>query len=43
MTKLVKELWNYPLFAVRYRKVGGIHFVKVGRFGLNFYVSKDAF
>lgn len=23
-----------------YKKVGGIHFVKVWRFGFNFYVSK---
>jgi len=23
-----------------YRKVGGLHFIKVGRFGCSFYVSK---
>jgi len=25
-----------------YKKVGGIHFVKLGRFGFNFYVSKPS-
>lgn len=24
-----------------YKKIGGIHFVKVGRFGFNFYVSRS--
>jgi hypothetical protein len=23
-----------------YRKVGGLHFIKIGRFGFTFYVSK---
>lgn len=25
-----------------YKKVGGLHFVKVGRFGCSFYASKPA-
>lgn len=24
-----------------YKKVGGIHFVKLGRFGFNFYISRS--
>jgi hypothetical protein len=26
---------------VSYKKIGGIHFVKLGRFGFNFYVSRS--
>ena len=29
-----------PLFNFSYRKVGGLHFIKLGRFGCSFYVSK---
>ena len=25
---------------IQYKKVGGLHFIKIGRFGLSFYVSK---
>lgn len=28
------------VFNFSYRKVGGLHFVKLGRFGCSFYVSK---
>lgn len=29
-----------PLFNFSYRKVGGLHFIKLGRFGCSFYVSR---
>lgn len=29
-----------PLFSFSYRKVGGLHFIKLGRFGCSFYVSR---
>ena len=28
------------IFNFSYRKVGGLHFVKLGRFGCSFYVSR---
>ena len=29
-----------PIFNVSYRKVGGLHFVRIGRFGFSFYISR---
>ena len=28
------------IFNFSYRKVGGLHFIKLGRFGCSFYVSR---
>lgn len=28
------------VFNFSYRKVGGLHFIKLGRFGCSFYVSR---
>lgn len=36
----MNSVLRYPLFNFSYRKVGGLHFVKLGRFGCSFYVSK---
>jgi hypothetical protein len=32
--------WRMARSAVHVRKVGGLHFVKVGRFGASFWLSK---
>ena len=29
-----------PIFNFSYRKVGGLHFIKLGRLGCSFYVSR---
>ena len=29
-----------PIFNFSHRKVGGLHFVRIGRFGFSFYVSR---
>lgn len=29
-----------PIFNVSYRKVGGLRFVRIGRFGFSFWVSR---
>jgi hypothetical protein len=29
------------MFNISYRKVGGLHFLKVGRFGISFYISNE--
>lgn len=31
------------IFNFSYRKVGGLHFIKLGRFGCSFYVSRTHF
>lgn len=28
------------IFNVSYKKVGGLHFVRIGRFGFSFFVSR---
>lgn len=32
---------NAPIFNWSYRKVGGLRFVRLGRFGFSFWLSRD--
>jgi hypothetical protein len=36
----MQQAIHHNIFNVSYRKHGGLHFIRVGRFGFSFYLSR---